>query len=591
MKKQKSSHPGLTGMYRRFESVATLAAELIFKSLATPLSHRAYGFVRKDEIHKLLDLSVNPLDYKTADSFRDDYLVCELMSKFESFDLGIDRDEVAYRKFFESEGKCEQTNKNLSSLYDTGLLTPYSPESFLWTARGKIESLLGPFNWDECSRFFGFGPGANLSVDRSKGDAYFKFGVVRPRTTKANALLAYSAVKSAPSWWKHLLDNSRDPEAISNLPIMQQIEELFEIVPGNKVTTVPKSAKTNRVIAIEPDLNMYIQKGIGGVIRSRLRRVGIDLNDQTKNQAAALLASITNKYATIDLSSASDSVCLKLVELLLPPAWFEAIKQSRSPVGTMPDGKVLTYHKVSSMGNGFTFELESLLFWAICSSVVDLLKPAERQVTVYGDDIVVPSSVCHTVLWVLSWCGFTPNQKKTFRHGPFRESCGKHYFLGTDVTPFYIRKDIVSSDRLIHAANSVRRWARLSYGLDPRFKICYLSLVSMLPKYLQRPTIPESLGDIALWGDFDEVRPSRAPLQHCGWRTTGYQQVAGRLRPDDTPLLIRNLSILWKRNTNITCEGQELDLSLVLTRPRQVKWSRVTPTVVLWESYGPWLSP
>jgi len=600
MKSPKSSHPGLTGMYRRFESCASVVARSVFAGLATPLSHHAYSLYTKGRFNELVSLSVDPSTYSDTSKFRDDYLVCELFSKFDSFDLGIDRDKVAYGKFLDSESLCEETNIRLSAANERGVYSPYSPESFLWTARVKIEQLLGPLNWDEASQYFGFGPGASSSLKRNRGDAYFKYGVVRPHTTKANALVSYVAVKSEPRWWKHLLGH-RDPVTFSNLPIEQQIEELFEIVPGNRVTTVPKSAKTNRVIAVEPDLNMYIQKGIGGVIRRCLKRVGVDLDDQGLNQRLAQVASSTGAYATIDLSSASDTICLKLVELLLPPDWFEAVKQSRSPVGTMPNGTLIRYQKVSSMGNGFTFELESLIFWAICSSAMSLLKPALRQMAVYGDDLIVPTDICHTVLWLLEYVGFMPNKKKTFVSGPFRESCGKHFFLGADVTPFYIRKDIVSSDRLIHAANSIRRWARLSYGLDYRLKICYLSIVNLLDRRLRRPTIPESLGDIALWGDFDEVRPSRLGRGFEGWKAFGFQEKSQKLRPDDIPLLIRNLGIIaTRRVTSYTGHWfwdylqkvkLELDLSEVVTRPRDIKWQIVRPAVVQWESYGPWLSP
>jgi hypothetical protein len=306
----------------------------------------------------------------------------------------------------------------------------------------------------------------------------------------------------------------------------------------------------------------------------------------------AHLASVTNKFATIDLSSASDTISRKLVEVLLPPDWVEAIKQSRSPVGTLPDGKLITYQKVSSMGNGFTFELESLIFWAICSSVIDLLRPVERQLAVYGDDIIISTEVCQTTLWLLSYLGFTPNAKKTYTDGPFRESCGKHYFLGTDVTPFYIRKDIKSSDRLIHLSNSIRRWARLTYGLDSRLYISYRATVDLLPKYLQKPSIPEFLGDIALWGDFDEVRPHRARNQECGWVAMGFQQFLKPYRPDDLPLLIRNLKTLvsrqWSEDYTIQREA-DLDLSIVLPRSKMVKWRVVKPVVVQWESHGPWL--
>ena len=591
--KAKKFHPGIPAMYRRFESCATVICESIYLALGSPLSSHAYGLSRKGKFMELVSLTVDPSTYQDADSFRSDYLVAELMSKFDSFDLGIDRAQAALLKFRTTEDQCRSTNQRLSVRYEPGIVSPYSPESFIWTMREKIAALLGPFDWDKASAHFAFGPGASTSVRRRFGDAYFKYGVVRPHTTKANSLLSLAAVKSSPRWFEYLLGN-RDSRTFLNLPAEQQAEELFEIVAGNKVTTVPKNAKIDRVIAIEPDLNMYVQKGIGALIRSRLKRVAVNLDDQTWNQRLAWEASKTGSHATIDLSSASDTVSLKLVELLLPGDWFEAIKQSRSERGVMPDGELITYQKVSSMGNGFTFELESLIFWALCSSVISLLKPASRRLAVYGDDLIVPTDVAHTVLWLLRFIGFTPNQKKTFSTGPFRESCGKHYFLGTDVSPFYIKKDVTSSDRLISTANAVRSWSVTVFGLSSLLKTSYLAIVDLLPKCLRKPTIPRSFGDIALWGDFDEVCPSRAPHQVEGWKALGFQQTLDSKQPDDLPLLVRNLSIIDRQSGAspplvIDERGREIDLSEVNLKPQKVKWQVVRPVAVQWESFGGWL--
>jgi hypothetical protein len=560
-------------------------AREVFSSFQSPFAVKAYGLLRNEKFLELVSLGVDPSTYSDAYSFRDDYLVSELMSKFDSFDLGIDKKAAALEKFLDAEDQCRRANSRLSQRFESGFNTPYSPESFIWTIQEKIASVLGPFDWTEASTHFGFGPGASTSVRRERGDAYFKFGVVRPHTTKANALLSLAAVKSSPRWFNYLC-GSRDPESILNLPTEQQVEELFEIVVGNKVTTVPKNAKIERVIAIEPDMNMYVQKGIGGVIRSRLRRVGVNLDDQTWNQILAREASITGSHATIDLSSASDTVSLMLVERLLPPDWVLAIKLTRSERGVMPDGSLIHYQKVSSMGNGFTFELESLIFWALCSSVISLLRPASRRLAVYGDDLIVPVEICHTVLWLLRFLGFTPNPKKTYVAGPFRESCGKHYFRGIDVSPFYIRRDVESSDRLISVANAIRSWSVTSFGLNAVMKRCYLSVVSLLPKCLQRPSIPRSFGDIALWGDFDEVCPQRVGHGLEGWRALGFQQRAESFEPDDDPLLIRNLSILSRRKMP---SGPEIDLAEVNLKPRQIKWQVVRPVAVQWESHGYWL--
>jgi hypothetical protein len=363
-----------------------------------------------------------------------------------------------------------------------------------------------------------------------------------------------------------------------------QAEALLDIVPGNRVTTVPKNAKTDRTIAIEPDMNMYIQKGIGSLIRDRLVRVGIDLNDQSRNQSLAKEGSLTGTLATIDLSSASDTVSMRLVEELLPEDWVSAIKLCRSPRGILPDGSLISYQKVSSMGNGFTFELESLIFWALCSTVLSWFKPRESRLAVYGDDIIISSEVYGTVVWLLNYCGFTVNVKKSFSAGPFRESCGKHFFKGVDVTPFYIRDDVKSPDRLIWLANSIRRWARHPvWGLDGRLHNAYSSVVSKLPVSLQRPSIPDGLGDIALMGDFDEARPPRS--KHLfSWVAIGVGDIRPTFVPGEVPYLLRSLSSL-ERNKEGTGASSGITNSLKRC------WRLIKVPVTQWESYGVWLTP
>jgi hypothetical protein len=232
------------------------------------------------------------------------------------------------------------------------------------------------------------------------------------------------------------------------------------------------------VIAIEPDLNMVIQKGIGALIRKALNRVGLldtrgGKNPQVLNNLLAQEGSAYGRYSTIDLSSASDTISLELARTLFPPRYRDALEQCRSEVGTLPSGEVINYQKLSSMGNGYTFEVETLIFWGIISAVLEIHGAKERQFLVFGDDIIVPSDMVGYVVDALTLAGFTVNSKKTWTSGPFRESCGKHYFHGADVTPFYIREPINDVSRLFWFANSLRRWSRLSWGLDPTYRTVY----------------------------------------------------------------------------------------------------------------------
>jgi hypothetical protein len=150
----------------------------------------------------------------------------------------------------------------------------------------------------------------------------------------------------------------------------------------------------------------------------------------------AQIGSNDGSLATIDLSSASDTVAREVVRFLMPESWYERLDLCRSKVGEL-DGKWLRYEKFSSMGNGFTFELETLIFWGLAIACVRSCGLETDKVRVYGDDIIVPVDAYDFLVEVLSYCGFTTNSSKSYKSGAFRESCGKDYFNGHEVRPFF----------------------------------------------------------------------------------------------------------------------------------------------------------
>lgn len=492
-----TSHPKKVKMVTEVCNSADLASQVL-RDLDSPVARDVRRALREGRHKDVIDASIDPSSYSCPDALWRDWLAVNLLSKFPKFELGIDTAEVAFTKFKMAEEQCAHTNKRLSGSYDTPT-TGVSGESLIWAARRKIADLLGAFSWDEAEPHMSFSSGASTRLPRRKGDAYYKLQGV-PEVTRNCAILALVCIERSPQWAKRMREQyGLNPEL------------WVKIVPGNRITTVAKNAKTDRVIAIEPCMNMYVQKGIGGVIKARLKRVGINLEDQSINQELARLGSIDGSLATIDLSSASDTVAMALCEALLPPDWWEAMLLCRSPIGVFPDGSVVRYQKVSSMGNGFTFELESLIFWALSAAVVDLLRGSDRRLAVYGDDIIVPNAAAGWLIELLEYCGFKTNVEKSFTCGPFRESCGKHYFRGIDVTPFYIRHPINDECRRLWFCNSLRRWAsRPTPGYaDGRVRRSHKYAVALLKPSNRKPVIPDGVGDGGLIGTFTEALPSR----------------------------------------------------------------------------------
>jgi hypothetical protein len=272
----------------------------------------------------------------------------------------------------------------------------------------------------------------------------------------------------------------------------------MKVVPGNSVTFVPKTALIDRSIAIEPGMNIYAQLGLGAIIRARLKRAGLDLDNADPNRGLAKLGSIKGTVATIDLSSASDTLAREVVRELLPDGWYAALDWVRSKSGTyVPKGSDpvnIRYEKFSSMGNGYTFELESMIFYALAFECTRLCHADTSLVRSFGDDITVPTEVVPLLEEVLSFCGFTVNLAKSYTQGSFRESCGMDFFSGVNIRPFYLKEgslDSVSS--LYRLANGLRRVAfrrNLGFGCDRKLRPVWTYVVERIPSAFRDFVIP-----------------------------------------------------------------------------------------------------
>lgn len=234
-------------------------------------------------------------------------------------------------------------------------------------------------------------------------------------------------------------------------------------VTHNKIGFVPKTARTLRSIAVEPIGNGFLQKGTDIYLRRKLKDIGLDLSDQSRNRFFAKFGSEDwlqpNGFCTIDLSSASDSIATEVCRSVLPAAWFDFLNQIRSKEYVLDDS-TYRYEKFCSMGNGFCFPLETLLFSAIVAAAGGGIP--RRDFVVYGDDIIVRKTHFDAVIAALKLFGFKPNTKKTFSTGPFRESCGADWYAGEDVRPYTLDERLDSVQAIYKFLNLSRRNSRTS---------------------------------------------------------------------------------------------------------------------------------
>lgn len=256
-----------------------------------------------------------------------------------------------------------------------------------------------------------------------------------------------------------------DPSEVTDL-----CSWLCSNVPPATLDFVPKDMKSVRLIAKSNSLSIMVQKTFGDVIRKALKdEVGIDLNDQRINQEWAEIGSLTNLVATVDLSAASDSISLAVVNLF-PRRWREYLLSCRD-THVAVKGNVHKLAMLAGMGNGYIFELESLLFYAMTRAVVEECGLDASMISVYGDDIICPVGAVNLLEEFFLSIGFLLNKEKSFSAGKFRESCGKHYFNGVDVTPWYVKSDLDNTPEIYHVYNGLAEWSdRIGYPLPRSLK-------------------------------------------------------------------------------------------------------------------------
>lgn len=461
----------------------------LFEDIDTSLSLKAVILIRYREYVQLVNLTVDPCAYSNPEVFFKDYQVVSLLRKCVDLPTGVDLNFEAKKAWYAAERQCFRTNvrflKHLGiSLFETP--QDLAIDDFLKIVRSRVRKLMGPVPRELFEARHG--PGATL-MDRGQLTTAPDKMSSRPTCTSAARCLL-------PFWG----------ETAWARGLMQDFPDRSDPLTLNydRFAGVPKDAMKNRGICVGPSLNTFYQLGVGRHLKRRLSQHGYDLkNGQDLHRRVAMWASKDGSYATIDLSSASDTVSHNLVRFLLGDTWLEVLETLRVPT-TKIDGNLHHLQKFSAMGNGYTFELETIVFSAICESVMEhagITPRPGRNVFVYGDDLILPSDCCKTLLSVLSYCGFTPNKRKTYLEGPFRESCGGDFFLGKAVRPHFIEELPKEPQHWISLANGLRRAGfceETSTWYRPYFKRAWFACLKQLPSSIRRLRGPPTFGDVLI---------------------------------------------------------------------------------------------
>lgn len=432
------------------------------------------------------DFSANAEQYFAAAS------LVALFKKAPFLPVAKNPDETALLKFLDTEIECTKTNAIFDACEANRFTFGPLVERLLFVAQRKISHVLG-----DCPSLanlsFRFTSGA--STELKKKDTSIRNQLMADLSCSEDMMysgLAAAVLRLEPVWMglrsepvpddgsdirdvflsrvgskiayeKHLpsmLDGGRDYGG--NVGYDAAYCTLTEIpvwvrLASSVLEFVPKTVFESRVIIKEPPLNKYVQTAYGDVIRDRLKeKVGIDIRRAAAlHSELARKSSITGKLATLDLTSASDLNAYKLIQSLYPHDWYMALSNCRTGQ-VVVEGRTLQLQKFSGMGNGFTFPLQTLTYYALVAACVEEVGGSPSDVHVFGDDIICPVECVALVKRLFHAIGLKLNPSKSFWDGPFRESCGADWLFGKNVRPIYIKSHL-SVEKLFILHNSFFR--------------------------------------------------------------------------------------------------------------------------------------
>jgi len=473
-------------------------ASALYCSLGTPRALSCLILLRAGEWGQLATMATDPTNYLEgpwgAEAYRRDAQASDFLRKSPLLPSGFNRREAAVAAFWESEKRCHETNLFLDLLRypSNGPTGEFEGRlrQILTKAQKIAKRILGPLPSSLDCRF---GPGTSFEL---KGQTYSTFADklwITPHVTESCRSLFE---------WDFYSTHWGKTRTRLGLPLPRTVR-------GNRFTTVPKDSTKDRGICVEPLGNLWIQLGIGSYWKRRLSAVGLHVDKSRRgglfngrwraqpsreegqqfHQRVAREGSLLGNWATIDLSNASDTVAYELVRWVIPPDWFELLCAARSPF-TLLDNRWVHLSKFSSMGNGFTFELESLVFACIISAATGAI--VGDSVFVYGDDILIPTDKARDAMAILTAVGFQPNPKKSFLSGPFRESCGGDFFSGIPVRSYFADGRFESPLEWISMHNRLLE-------LWPQARLAHRRCIDNIPSRL-RVFGPRRLGDTVLTG-------------------------------------------------------------------------------------------
>jgi len=378
-------------------------------------------------IRKLTPVPTNDMDVAT---YKATYQMQSVLKRYRfRKDIYSDQEleDMSIQTFLETQDRLANVDFDLLDLHSKKILD---------RAARYVARVLGPYSDEECRTLSRFGRKASVGVPANVACEAAKWEL--PLSGSFEQITWFneemSEVECVQEYWTAQLDRALQ-------------KQVYQVTDSLRLTLVPKTFKSLRAIMPNTTIGSYQSQGIGEMIRKRLKREGYDISSlQQRHRSLAQTASIYDMHTTADLSNASDSITVALVKRLLPPDWFETMNLSRIGTVELPNGQRVESLTFCTMGIGYTFPLQTLVFLALLKAIEAYHFHASdrRLISVYGDDMIYASRMHPLVLFYFSSVGFVINLDKTYHSGNFKESCGGDYYRGVDVRPFQPRNGAAS---------------------------------------------------------------------------------------------------------------------------------------------------
>lgn len=445
------------------------------KSLAIAIALRNMDSVSTDDLKSIM--KCDPNKYQSAFDYYQDAQAIALIKKTEMFPVRYDSKDKL--KFY---NESEAIASSMSDLWHQKNAFSFENMSLLNRAAQIIHSILG----DKLPELadWRFGPGATYALQGVASGLIPKMQT-RPEVTAQAADIVYRNLSGSMYTSSYSKCEIGPPSPL-------------KVVPGDRQALVSKEIFKPRIMAIQPLGNMCAQLGLEGHLRRKFYRYsGIDITNQPDIHHDLL----DGTFGTIDLSSASDSICTELVEFLLPRQWFDLLDTLRCKHTVVEIGhgvKVLKPNrKFMAQGNGFTFILETIIFYSLVLAccerhvVTTNRRDLKIMIGVFGDDIIIPIHTHRYVCNFLEQIGFSVNKDKSFGiESPFKESCGADYYSPVrgdpiNVRPVYFKEfknDIGGFNLLCNSVTRVSEWYNGKCVLAGKFLRAHRRIITTLRK-------------------------------------------------------------------------------------------------------------